>query len=331
MGRPNLQVLTHALTEKIVVENGRATGVAIRQNGQARTIKAKREVIVCAGAIGSPQILMLSGIGPEAHLRDFGIAVVHDLRGVGQSLQDHYSAPIKLKARGMTTLNDVMLSNLQKVKAGLEYYMFKRGALTTPTAPAALFARTRAELASPDIKCSISPFSADRPQDGLHPWSGFTMIAYQLRPESLGEIKLKSPNPSDAPAMHPNYLATPTDQQCLVDGLKLCRQVLAQSPLANYVESEFVPGTSVQTDAQLLDFARRNGGTVFHPTSTCKMGHDPLAVVDPELRVRGIANLRVADASVMPTVISGNTNAATIMIGEKCADLLRQPAQRAAA
>ncbi len=210
--------------------------------------------------------------------------------------------------------------------------MFKRGALTIATAPAALFARTRPELATPDIKCSMSPFSADRPQDGLHKWSGFTMIAYQLRPESRGEIKLKSANPADAPAMHPNYLATETDQRCIVAGLKICRRILDHAKLAPFVESEYVPGPAVQSDADLLQFARQFGGTVFHPTSTCKMGVDALAVVDPELKVRGIRGLRVADASIMPTVVSGNTNAASIMIGEKCADLVRgTTASRAAA
>jgi choline dehydrogenase len=331
MRRPNLAVLTHALTEKIVVENGRATGVAFRRHGEAGIAKAKAEVIVCSGAIGSPQLLLLSGIGPQDQLAAFGIPVVTNLAGVGKALQDHYSAPIKLKSRGTPTVNDVMLSNLKKVKAGLEYYMFKSGPLTMATAPAALFARTRPGLATPDVKCSCSPFSADRPQDGLHPWPGFTMIAYQLRPESRGEIKLKSANPADAPAMHPNYLATPVDQQCIVEGLKLCRRILAHPEMARYVEAEFVPGPEVRSDAELLDFARRAGGTVFHPTSTCKMGIDPMSVVDPELKVRGVAGLRVADASIMPTVVSGNTNAAAIMIGEKAADLIRQQARRAAA
>src|SRR5262249_29204489 len=158
-------------------------------------------------------------------------------------------------------------------------------------------------------------------QDGLHPWSGFTMIAYQLRPESRGEIKLKSADPADAPAVHPNYLADATDQRCLVEGLKLIRRILAEPPLRQYVTEEFLPGPAVAGDAALLQFARNAGGTVFHPTSTCKMGTDAMAVVDPELKVRGVGHLRVADASIMPTVISGNTNAAAIMIGEKCADL----------
>jgi choline dehydrogenase len=273
---------------------------------------------------------MLSGIGPAAHLAEHGIAVVHDLPGVGQSLQDHYSAPIKLKCALPVTVNDVMLSNVRKLKVGLEYYLRHTGPLAMISSPAALFARTRPELASPDIKCSISPFSADRPQDGLHKWSGFTMIAYQLRPDSRGEIRLKSANPADPPAVYPNYLSDENDQRTLVDGLKLCRRILAHPRMQKFVASEYLPGPGIQSDAELLAHARQRGGTVYHPTSTCKMGVDPVAVVDPQLRVAGIDGLRVADASVMPTVVSGNTNAATIMIGEKLADMVRQQRRLAA-
>ena len=255
---------------------------------------------------------------------------MHDLPGVGQSLQDHYSAPIKLRCKLPITVNDVMLSSARKLKAGLEYYLFHRGPLSMISSPAALFARTRPELASPDVKISISPFSAERSQDGLHQFSGFTSIAYQLRPESRGEIKLKSPNPFDAPAVHPNYLATETDQRTIIAGLKLCRRILAAPQMQSLVEAEFQPGSAIESDEKLLDYARRRGGTVYHPTSTCKMGHDPMAVVDAELRVHGIEGLRVADASIMPTVVSGNTNAATIMIGEKLADMVRQPVRLAA-
>ena len=189
--------------------------------------------------------------------------------------------------------------------------------------PTAAFIRTRPELASPDVKCSLSPFSADRPQDGLHKWSGFTMIAYQLRPDSRGEIRLKTAAPNDAPAMIPNYLSTELDRRTIVAGLKWCRQVLAQPALQRFIEAEYLPGAEVRTDDELLDYARRNGGTVYHPTSTCKMGVDAMAVVDPELRVHGLSGLRVVDASVMPTVASGNTNAPTIMIAEKAADMVR--------
>ncbi|HVH82172.1 MAG TPA: choline dehydrogenase [Stellaceae bacterium] len=330
-GRANLRIETNALSEKILFEGKRAVGVLYRQNGALKTARARREIIVCSGAINSPQLLMLSGVGPAAHLAQFGVPVVQDLAGVGQNLQDHYSAPIKLKAGLPVTVNDVMLSNVRKLKVGIQYYTLRTGPLAMISSPAALFAKTRPELATPDIKCSISPFSADRPQDGLHKWSGFTMIAYQLRPESRGEIRLKSPNPADPPAMIPNYLTDPIDQQTIVAGLKLCREVLAQPVLARFIAEEFQPGPAAQSDAELLQYARERGGTVYHPTSTCTMGTGPMAVVDPELRVHGIEGLRVADASVMPTVISGNTNAATIMIGEKLADMLRDQQRRMAA
>ena len=330
MLRANLQVVTGAFAETIVLDGRRATGIVFRQDGRLRTARAAGEVILCGGAVNSPQLLMLSGIGPRQHLAGLGIGVAHDLPGVGHSLQDHYSAPIKLRCRLPITVNDVMQSNLKKMKAGLQYYLFKQGPLAMGTSPAALFARTRPELASPDIKCSCSPFSADRPQDGLHPWSGFTMIVYQLRPESRGRIELKSAQPGDPPAVHPNYLATQTDQRTIVEGLKLLRRILAAPALQPFIEAEFQPGPAVHSDDELLDYARRRGGTVYHPTSTCKMGLDPMAVVDPELRVHGIAALRVADASVMPTVVSGNTNAATIMIGERAADMLRHRVRLAA-
>ena len=330
MSRPNLRVVTDALAEKIVFDGRRATGVAFRQDGELRTARGRREVVLCGGAVNSPQLLMLSGVGPQPHLAEFGIPVVQHLPGVGQSLQDHYSAPVKLKCRLPITVNDVMQSRLKKLKVGIEYYLFRTGPLAMATSPAALFARTRPELASPNVKCSVSPFSADRPQDGLHPWSGFTTIVYQLRPESRGEIKLKTPDPRAPPAVHPNYLAAETDQRTIVDGLKLLRRLLASPQLLHFVDREMLPGPGVTTDAELLDFAGRHGGTVFHPTSTCKMGVDPMAVVDPELRVCGIEGLRVADASVMPTVVSGNTNAATIMIGDKLADLLRREVRLAA-
>jgi choline dehydrogenase len=328
--RANLAVVTHAHSEKIVVEGKRAVAVQYRQGGELKTARARREIILCGGAIGSPQLLLLSGIGPAAQLDQHGIAVVHDLPGVGKNLQDHYSAAIKLKSKLPVTVNDVMLSNVKKLKVGMQYYMFKTGPLAMISSPAALFAKTRPELATPDIKCSISPFSADRPQDGLHKFSGFTMIAYQLRPESRGEIRLKTANPADPPAMIPNYLSDPVDQQTIVDGLKLCRRILAHPSLARFIAEEFQPGPAVVSDIQLLDYARQRGGTVYHPTSTCKMGIDAMAVVDPELRVIGIEGLRVADASVMPTVISGNTNAATIMIGEKLADIVRDKLRMAA-
>src|SRR5260370_29536178 len=270
----------------------RAVGAALRRDGGLCTARAAREVILCGGAVNSPQLLMLSGIGPQEHLAGFGIPVVHHLPGVGQSLQDPYGAAIKLRCKVPITGNDVMLSNAKKLKAGLEYYMSHRGPLAMISSPAALFARTRSELASPDVKISISPFSADRPQDGLHRFSGFTSIAYQLRPESRGEIKLKSPDPFDAPAVYPNYLATETDQRTIVAGLELIRRILATAHMQSLIEAEFQPGPAVESDEELLDYARRRGGTVYHPTSTCKMGSDPLAVVDSQLPAAGADSAR---------------------------------------
>jgi len=328
--RRNLRVVTGALAERIIFENRRAVGVAFRQDGFSATARARREVILCGGAINSPQLLLLSGVGPQQHLTDLGVPVVHHLPGVGQAMQDHYSAPIKLKCRYPITVNDIMLSPTKMLRTGLDYYLRRRGAMAAISAQVALFARTRAELATPDIKMSISIFSADRPQDGLHKFSGFTLIVYQLRPESRGEIRLKSPRPEDAPAIFPNYLATETDRRTIIDGLLLGRRLLATPHMQHYVAEEFLPGPQAQTDAQILEHARNRGGTVFHPTSTCKMGIDSMAVVDPELRVQGIGGLRVVDASVMPTVVSGNTNAAAIMIGEKAVDLVRHQMRMAA-
>jgi choline dehydrogenase-like flavoprotein len=328
--RRNLRVVTGALAEQIIFEGRRAVGVAFRQDGFSVTARARREVILCGGAINSPQLLLLSGVGPQQHLTDLGIPVVQHLPGVGQAMQDHYSAPIKLKCRYPITVNDIMLSPAKMLRTGIDYYLRRRGAMASISAQVALFARTRAELATPDIKMSISTFSADRPQDGLHKFSGFTLIVYQLRPESRGEIRLKSARPEDAPAIFPNYLATETDRRTITDGLLLGRRLLATPHLGHYVAEEFLPGPQAQTDAQILEHARNRGGTVYHPTSTCKMGIDTMAVVDPELRVQGVGGLRVVDASVMPTVVSGNTNAATIMIGEKAADLVRQQMRMAA-
>lgn len=324
MNRPNLRVITGALAQRITFAGKRATGVDFLQDRLPFTVRARREVILCGGAINSPQLLLLSGVGPQEQLAAHGIDVVHHAPGVGQAMQDHYSAPIKLKCRFPITINDVMQSNLKKLRTGLDYYLRRRGPMAAISAQTALFARTRPELATPDIKMSISVFSADNPQDGLHPWSGFTIIVYQLRPESRGEITLKSANPQDAPAMRPNYLATETDRRAVTDGLMLARRVLATSHMAHYVAEEYLPGPGVVTDAQMLEHARNTGNTVFHPTSTCKMGIDTMAVVDPELRVIGMEGLRVVDASVMPTVVSGNTNAGTIMIAEKASDLVRQ-------
>ncbi len=323
MKRPNLRVITHALSERIVLEGRRAVGVTYRQGDASHTIRARREVIVCGGALNSPQLLLLSGIGPAEHLAEHGIEVRHDLPGVGRNMQDHYQARIVLKCRFPITVNDIMLSKYRMVRTGLQYLLSRKGPLTIAAAQAGLFARTRPELATPDVQFATVIFSADRPAEGLHKFSGFSLVAYQLRPESRGVLKLKSADPMVPPAMHPNYLATETDRRTIVDGLKLARRLLGTPDMQHFITGEYIPGEQVRTDDELLDYAKQYGGTVFHPTSTCRMGIDPTAVVDAELRVHGLDGLRVVDASIMPAVVSGNTNAATIMIAEKAADMIR--------
>jgi choline dehydrogenase len=328
--RPNLRVETNALAEQVLFEGRRAVGVRFRQHGAPRTVRARRDVILCGGAINSPQLLLLSGVGPAQHLTDMGIAVHHDLPGVGQNMQDHYQTRIVEKCRFPITVNDIMLSRWKMLMAGLEYFLYRKGPLTIAAAQAGLFARTRPELATPDVQFATVIFSADRPAEGLHKFSGFSVVVYQLRPESRGELKLKSPDPAAAPAMHPNYLSTETDRRTIVDGLKLARRLLSTPDMQHFIASEYIPGPQVQTDDELLAYVRQYGSTVFHPTSTCKMGSDPMAVVDASLNVHGLDALRVVDASIMPAVVSGNTNAAAIMIAEKAADMARQQVRLAA-
>ncbi|HUC19835.1 MAG TPA: choline dehydrogenase [Acetobacteraceae bacterium] len=321
--RANLRVMTNSLAERIRFEGNRAVGAEVTRGGETLFVRARREVILSSGAINSPQLLMLSGIGPAAHLAEHGIEIVADLPGVGQDLQDHYQSRIVHRCRLPITVNDIMRSWPKKIAAGLDYLLFRRGPLTIAAGQVGLFARTRPELATPDVQYHFIIFSNDRPAEGLHKFPGFSTTVCQLRPESRGEIRLRSRDPHASPAIHPNYLATELDRRTLIAGIRLGRRIAEGSTMRALIEAEYLPGAGVETDAELLDFARRYGGTVFHPTSTCRMGPDPMAVVDARLRVRGVERLRVADASIMPTVVSGNTNAAAIMIGERVADFAR--------
>ncbi len=323
MKRPNLTVLTEAMASRIVLDGRRAAGVAFSHAGVAKLAKAKREVILCGGAINSPHLLMVSGIGLAAHLRDSGVEVLHDLPGVGQNLQDHFQARLTYRCRYPVTLNDVMMSKWRMALAGLQYATARRGPLTISAGQVGIFARTRPELETPDIQFLLIPFSAARPGEGLDKFSGFLQNCCQLRPESRGEILLRGPDAATYPAIHANYLSTELDRRTLVEGLKLGRRIAARPAMQHWIEAEHLPGKDVQGDDGLLEHARRFGGSIFHPSGTCKMGRDPMAVVDDQLRVHGMEGLRVADASIMPTVVSGNTNAACIMIGEKAADLVR--------
>ena len=331
MTRPNLRVVTRALAERVLIEGKRAVGIVYRHDGQSVTLRCTREVILSGGAVNSPQLMLLSGIGPQEHLKEMGIVVQHHLPGVGQNLQDHFQTRICHKCTLPITVNDIMASPLKKLGAGMRYVLTRTGPLTISAGLVCLFAKTRPELATPDIQYHFLCFSADRPAAGLHKFSGFTTNVCQLRPESRGSITLKSPDPAAPPAIRANYLATELDRATLVAGLQLARRIAAQPAMQRYIKSEYLPGEGVTTDKQLLDYARDYGGSIFHPSGTCKMGRDAMAVVDPELRVHGLAGLRIADASVMPTVVSGNTNAAAIMIGEKASDLVLNAARARAA
>ncbi len=322
--RPNLSIVTDALVSRVVVENKQATGVMYWQHGELKRADVAGEIILSAGAIGSPQILQLSGIGPGAHLQELDIKVVHELPGVGANLQDHFQARSVYRCTKPITLNDRVKSPWQKMLMGMEWLFKRTGPLTIGAGQGGIFARTRPELATPDVQFHLILFSADKPGEPLHDFSGFTASVCQLRPESRGTIMIKSRDPKEHPAIQANYLATDTDRQCMVDGLKLARKLAESEALTPLIAAELEPGPDVVTDADFLSYARKHGGTIFHPTSTCMMGPsaNPKTVVDNELRVHGLCGLRVADASIMPTVVSGNTNAACIMIGEKLGHMM---------
>ncbi|MFO1350458.1 MAG: choline dehydrogenase [Gammaproteobacteria bacterium] len=320
--RSNLRIAVNALASRIVFEGARAVGIVYRQQGVERSARAGKEIVLCGGAINSPQLLQLSGLGPVELLRAHGIPVVRELPGVGANLQDHFQIRSVYKCKRPITLNDLSHSPLRKMLAGVQYALTRRGPLTIGAGQVGVFARTRPGLASPDVQFHFIPFSADRPGAGLHTFPGFTASVCQLRPESRGTIRIKSADPAQHPAILPNYLATRGDCDTIVAGLKLARRIAQAAALSDVIAEEFLPGRAIHSDADLLAYARDKGNTIFHPSGTCKMGIDPMAVVDPQLKVHGIEGLRVADASIMPTVLSGNTNAGCIMIGEKAAALM---------
>jgi choline dehydrogenase len=283
--------------------------------------------VLAAGTIGSAQILQLSGIGPGELLARVGVPVTHALPGVGLNLQDHLQIRCVYRCT-RPTLNDEVNNPLRKALIGLRYLLTRTGPMSMGASQVAVFCRSRPELDCPDIQFHFQPLSADKPGDGLHRYSAFTASVCQLRPESRGRIELKSADPYAYPAIHPNYLDTVTDRRTAVDGLKMTRRICATSAMRPFVESELVPGPQARSDDELLDAARDISQTIYHPVGTCKMGSDPLAVVDDRLRVHGVGRLRVADGSVMPTITSGNTNAPIIMIAEKASDMVLQDLDR---
>jgi choline dehydrogenase len=325
--RRNLHVETSALAERILFEGRRAVAVAYRAEGNPRTARARKEILVCGGAYNSPQLLQLSGVGPADLLRQHGIEVVLDAPGVGHDLQDHMQVRVVMRCSQAITLNDIVNNPFRKVMTGLRYAAFRTGPLTIAAGTSGAFFRTNPRLATPDIQIHFLPFSTDKMGEKLHPFSGFTASVCQLRPESRGSLKIRSADPAAPPEIRINYLASEVDRATNVEGLKILRKILHAPALKPYVVEEVDPGDKVTSDEALLAFCRARGTTVYHPTSTCRMGNDPLAVVDQRLRVRGVEGLRVIDASVMPDLVSGNTNAPVIMIAEKAADMILQDAR----
>ena len=320
--RPNVRVETGAQASRILFEGTRAAGVRYWQNGVEREASAAREVILSAGSVQSPQVLQLSGVGPAELLKSHAIPVVHDSPGVGENLQDHLQLRVMYKCTRPITINDDLASLWRRMKMGLRWITSRTGPLAIGINHAGMFARVLPESRTPDVQFHFAALSAELAGAKVHPWSGFTMSVCQLRPESRGTVRIRSADVRESPAIQANYLATDTDRRCLVAGVKLARTLAASGPMKPYVAGEYRPGPAIRTDEDLLEFARDYGATIFHPAGTCKMGIDPMAVVDDRLKVRGLAGLRVVDCSIMPTLVSGNTHAPVVMVAEKAADLI---------
>ncbi len=336
--RRNLEVRTSARAERVAVERRGdgslvATGVVCRSgNGGVHTLRAARAVVLAAGAIGSPQLLQLSGIGPARLLRQHGIAVVHELPGVGENLQDHLQIRAVFGVTGATTLNTMAHSLLGKARIGLQYLLTQSGPMSMAPSQLGAFTRSSPGRRWPDLEYHVQPLSLDAFGQPLHRFPAFTASVCNLNPESRGTVRIRSPRADDAPRIAPQYLATDGDRRVAAQSLRLTRRIVAQPALARYAPVELKPGLQFETDEELAKLAGDIGTTIFHPVGTCRMGRDgdPLAVLDARLAVRGVAGLSVADASAMPTITSGNTNAPTLMLAERAAQWLRERASRAA-
>ena len=326
--RPNLTVTTGAHVTRILIENGRAVGVEWLRGGRRESASATREVVAAAGALQTPQILQLSGIGPADLLRRHGIDVIVDSPEVGQNLQDHYQARVIVRLKKKMSLNDQVRNPVELARMGAQWLLGARGPLTVGAGQVGgMVCSSRAQGGRPDLLLNVMPLSVDKPGDPLHRFSGFSVSAAQCRPASRGSVMIRCGDPLQPPAIVSNYLTEPEDAKVLVDGLRMLRDIYRQPAFRDLVtDDEYMPGNAAKSDAELESFARNKGGTVFHASGTCRMGSDPQAPVDPSLRVQGIEGLRVADASVMPSMVSTNTNAAAVMIGEKCAALIRESA-----
>ena len=325
----NLRVETDAHATGVILDGTRATGVRARIGTREVEIAAAREVILAAGALQSPQLLLLSGIGPADALRSHGIPVRHELAGVGENLQDHLQIRLMYRLSKPITTNDDLRTLFGKARIGLRWLLTRSGPLAVGINQGGLFTRVMPGPGTPDVQFHFATLSADMAGGQPHPWSGCTFSVCQLRPESRGTVTLRSADPFAAPVMRANYLATETDRRCTVEGMKFARRLAATQALRPLILSEEKPGPGVTDDAGLLAFSRASGATIFHPSGTCKMGTDPAAVVDPALRVHGLSGLRVVDCSIMPTLVSGNTSAPVVMIAEKASDLILAEAREA--
>lgn len=324
LSRPNLELRTRVQVCNVAFDGKRATGVVYRQGGETVFARAKAEVILAAGAINSPQLLQLSGIGPAELLQSHGIDVLHNLPGVGENLQDHLQLRLIYKVRGVKTINDAGLFG--KAMMGAQYALLRRGALTMAPSTFGMFTRSSPEHATPNVEFHIQPLSLDKFGDPLHPFPAFTASICNLRPTSRGHVRIRSNDPLAAPAIQPNYLSTEADIRVAIDSLKLTRRLASAPALSKYDPQEFLPGPEVQSEDDMRVAAGQLGATIFHPVSTAKMGvdSDPMAVLDGRLRVRGVERLRVIDASAMPLITSGNTASPTLMIAEKGAEMVLQ-------
>ena len=326
MKRPNLQVITEALTHRVILEGTRCVGVEFETGGQRRIARAGREVILSAGAVCTPQILELSGIGRPDVLGQHGIAVQHDLAAVGENFRDHLAARIQWRLKVPDVSYNTRMAGLGKIKEVLKYAFTGGGFVSLPSAPLLAFLKTRPELETPDIQLHLVPYAVRNPKKReLHDWAGMTVTCYQLRPESLGSIHIHSADPKAQPAIRFNFLDNPLDRRTMVDGFHLIRRFIGAAPFDAYRGEEYSPGVDVRTDEDVLGWIRANSETAYHPIGTCRMA--PGGVVDDRLRVHGLTGLRIADASIFPTMPSGNTNAPAIMVGEKAADLIREDAR----
>ena len=328
-GRANLTVRTGAHATKVLIEKERAAGVEFHTEQGHVTARARREVVVSGGAYGSPQLLLLSGLGPGEHLREMGVPVIRDIPAVGSNLHDHFNTNLSWRCSKAITLNDLENSWPRKIAAAIQYGLFRSGPMASNGIHAGLFTRSDPRLERPDLQVNIFEWSTLE-RNGTrvkpHPFSGFTLMPVHLRPDGRGTVRLNSPNPLAPPAVLFDYLRTEYDIQALLAAIRLCRMIAAQPALRPYIMDEVMPGLATQSDDEMVEYVRQTGVSNQHPTSSCAMGQGPNTVVDPRLRVHGVDGLRVADASIMPVVVGGNTNAPTIMIGEKCAAMMLQDA-----